>query len=158
MSDHAPPWTFGVADLMRNLARRGLLNDLGGEPTMATGHPGSEAHEGLAPLASRYVDVDKHAMGRDPLAGRRHQGADGGQGNRPDDGADAVCARCRRCPITSTSTSSRATCSKARSPTTRGWRPRASYVWRPAGNRHTAHAKDGCIALSFFLKPNKFFD
>jgi fumarylacetoacetate (FAA) hydrolase family protein len=26
MSDRAPPWTFGVADLMRNLARRGLLD------------------------------------------------------------------------------------------------------------------------------------
>ncbi len=25
--DQAPPWTFGVADLMRNLARRGLLNN-----------------------------------------------------------------------------------------------------------------------------------
>jgi fumarylacetoacetate (FAA) hydrolase family protein len=24
--DRAPPWTFGIADLMRNLARRGLLN------------------------------------------------------------------------------------------------------------------------------------
>jgi fumarylacetoacetate (FAA) hydrolase family protein len=26
MSDRAPPWTFGIGDLMRNLARRGLLN------------------------------------------------------------------------------------------------------------------------------------
>ena len=25
--DQAPPWTFGIAELMRNLARRGLLND-----------------------------------------------------------------------------------------------------------------------------------
>ena len=24
--DQAPPWAFGIADLMRNLARRGLLN------------------------------------------------------------------------------------------------------------------------------------
>jgi fumarylacetoacetate (FAA) hydrolase family protein len=24
--DQAPPWTFGIADLMRNLVRRGLLN------------------------------------------------------------------------------------------------------------------------------------
>jgi anti-sigma factor ChrR (cupin superfamily) len=35
---------------------------------------------------------------------------------------------------------------------------KGQFVWRPAGSRHTAHAKDGCIALSFFLKPNKFFD
>jgi anti-sigma factor ChrR (cupin superfamily) len=33
-----------------------------------------------------------------------------------------------------------------------------NYVWRPAGNRHHARAPQGCVALSFFLKPNKFFD
>ena len=33
-----------------------------------------------------------------------------------------------------------------------------NYVWRPAGSRHVANSPDGCIVLSFFLKPNKFFD
>jgi anti-sigma factor ChrR (cupin superfamily) len=33
-----------------------------------------------------------------------------------------------------------------------------NYVWRPAGSRHDAHAPNGCLALSFFLRPNKFFD
>ncbi len=33
-----------------------------------------------------------------------------------------------------------------------------NYVWRPAGSRHDAYAPNGCLALSFFLKPNKFFD
>ena len=33
-----------------------------------------------------------------------------------------------------------------------------NYVWRPAGSRHDAHAPNGCLALSLFLKPNKFFD
>jgi len=33
-----------------------------------------------------------------------------------------------------------------------------NYVWRPAGSRHDAHAPNGCLCLSFFLKPNKFFD
>lgn len=32
------------------------------------------------------------------------------------------------------------------------------YVWRPGGSRHTARAPNGCLVLSFFLKPNKFFD
>ena len=31
------------------------------------------------------------------------------------------------------------------------------FVWRPAGNRHAAWSEEGCVALSFFLKPNKFF-
>jgi len=33
-----------------------------------------------------------------------------------------------------------------------------NYVWRPAGSRHDAHSPAGAIVLSFFLKPNKFFD
>jgi anti-sigma factor ChrR (cupin superfamily) len=33
-----------------------------------------------------------------------------------------------------------------------------NYVWRPAGSRHDAHSPKGCVVLSFFLKPNKFFD
>jgi anti-sigma factor ChrR (cupin superfamily) len=33
-----------------------------------------------------------------------------------------------------------------------------NYVWRPAGSRHVARAPAGCTVLSFFLKPNRFFD
>ena len=33
-----------------------------------------------------------------------------------------------------------------------------NYVWRPAGSRHDARAPGGCVTLSFFLKPNRFFD
>ena len=29
------------------------------------------------------------------------------------------------------------------------------FIWRPAGNRHTAYSPDGCIILGMFLKPNK---
>jgi anti-sigma factor ChrR (cupin superfamily) len=35
---------------------------------------------------------------------------------------------------------------------------KGNYVWRPAGSRHHAHAPDGCLVLSMFLKPNTFFD
>lgn len=33
-----------------------------------------------------------------------------------------------------------------------------SFVWRPAGNRHSAYAPNGALLLSVFLKPNRFFD
>jgi anti-sigma factor ChrR (cupin superfamily) len=33
-----------------------------------------------------------------------------------------------------------------------------NFVWRPAGNTHVAHAPNGCLSISFFTKPNKFFD
>lgn len=31
-----------------------------------------------------------------------------------------------------------------------------NFVWRPAGNRHTATAPNGALVLSMFLKPNIF--
>ena len=33
-----------------------------------------------------------------------------------------------------------------------------NFVWRPGGNTHLARAPNGCLSLSFFTKPNKFFD
>ena len=32
-----------------------------------------------------------------------------------------------------------------------------TFVWRPAGSRHTASAPNGAVLLGFFLKPNTFF-
>lgn len=34
----------------------------------------------------------------------------------------------------------------------------SNYVWRPAGSRHEAWSRNGALILSFFLRPNKFFD
>ena len=34
---------------------------------------------------------------------------------------------------------------------------KGNYVWRPGGSRHSAYTNEGCVVLSFFLKPNKFF-
>ena len=33
-----------------------------------------------------------------------------------------------------------------------------NYVWRPAGNRHDAVAPNGALVLGMFLKPNRFLD
>ena len=38
-----------------------------------------------------------------------------------------------------------------------GTAKKGDFVWRPAGNQHEAWSEDGCIVLSIFLKPNKFF-
>ena len=32
------------------------------------------------------------------------------------------------------------------------------FVWRPGGNIHVAHAPDGAMFLSVFMRPNRFFD
>lgn len=31
-----------------------------------------------------------------------------------------------------------------------------NFVWRPGGNVHVAHAPNGAVILSVFLKPNRF--
>jgi len=33
-----------------------------------------------------------------------------------------------------------------------------NFVWRPASNRHLARSPEGALVLSFFLKPNKFLE
>ena len=33
-----------------------------------------------------------------------------------------------------------------------------NFVWRPAGSRHVARSPDGCLVLGFFQKPNTFHD
>ncbi len=33
-----------------------------------------------------------------------------------------------------------------------------NFVWRPAGSRHMASAPEGCVVLGFFQKPNTFHE
>lgn len=33
-----------------------------------------------------------------------------------------------------------------------------NFVWRPATSRHAASAPEGCLLLAFFLAANRFFD
>lgn len=33
-----------------------------------------------------------------------------------------------------------------------------NFVWRPEGNRHVARSPNGALVLSFFLKPNKILE
>ena len=33
-----------------------------------------------------------------------------------------------------------------------------NFVWRPGGSRHSVVAPEGALLLSFFMKPNRFFD
>jgi len=33
-----------------------------------------------------------------------------------------------------------------------------NFVWRPGGSRHSAHSPNGALLVSFFLKPNIFYD
>ncbi len=33
-----------------------------------------------------------------------------------------------------------------------------TFVWRPAGSRHSARAPEGALLIAFFLEPNRFYD
>lgn len=33
-----------------------------------------------------------------------------------------------------------------------------NFVWRPSGSRHVARAPDGALLIGFFLRPNRFMD
>ncbi len=33
-----------------------------------------------------------------------------------------------------------------------------NFVWRPSGSRHVARSRNGAVLLGTFLRPNKFFD
>ena len=106
---------------------------------MALTTPGAKNHEGLAKLASRYVDVEGL-----PWVKTRWPGVEI-KVLMEDKETGLLTALTRFAP-------------GATLPDHEGVATTGNFVWRPAGNRHSAHAKDGCVALSFFLKPNKFFD
>ncbi|MEZ5650396.1 MAG: cupin domain-containing protein [Burkholderiaceae bacterium] len=119
--------------------------------------PNTEAHTALAALASRYVDVD--AL---PWVPTRFEGVD--------------LKVLLEDPLTGLSTALTRFAPGACLPDhehvgleqsfvlegslhdDEGVARVGCFVWRPAGSRHTAHAPDGCLVLSMFMKPNRFFD
>ena len=119
--------------------------------------PGVKEHEGLGPLASRYVNVDMM-----PWVATRWPGVDI-KVLMEDKETGLLTALTRFAPGATLPDHEHIDIEQSfvlegSLSDHEGIATKGQCVWRPAGNRHTAHAKDGCIALSFFLKPNKFFD
>lgn len=124
---------------------------------MALETPGTTAHEGLAPLASRYVDVD--AL---PWEKTRFPGVDLKiLMQDPDSGIMTSLTRLapgaelpdhthvgieQSYVLEGTLVDDQGACTAG------------NFVWRPPGSRHVAHSPDGCLVLGFFQKPNAFHD
>lgn len=124
---------------------------------MTTTTPNAKNHEGLAALASRYVDVA--AL---PWVPSRFPGIDL-KVLMEDKTTGLVTALTRFAPGAELPDHEHVeleqTYMLAGSLVDgEGVATSGNYVWRPAGSRHSARSPDGCIALSFFLRPNKFFD
>ena len=119
--------------------------------------PGFAAHQGLAALSSRYVDVDGVAWVATRFPGVELKVL------MEDKATGLLTALTRFAPGAvlpdhehveiEQSYVIEGSLADAEGVATAG-----QYVWRPAGSRHTARSPDGCIVLSFFLKPNRFFD
>src|SRR6185503_17532053 len=109
------------------------------ENAMTIMTPDAKGHERLSALASRYIDVASL-----PWVPTRFKGVDL-KVLMEDKETGLMTALTRFAP-------------GATLPDHEGVATAGNYVWRPAGSRHDAHSPDGAIVLSFFLKPNKFFD
>ncbi len=124
---------------------------------MATTTPGADNHAGLGPLASRYVDVEGIAW-----TATRFKGID--VKILMEDRATGLLTALTRfapgaiLPDHEHTEIEQTYVLEGSLIDGEGTAKAGQYVWRPAGSRHDAHSPDGCVVLSFFLKPNKFFD
>jgi len=119
--------------------------------------PHTDAHDGLAALASRYVTVDDLPWQPTPWPGVEikllMQDTETGMTTsltRLAPGAvlpDHSHIGIEQTYVLEGSLSD-----------TEGTVTAGNFVWRPGGSRHIASSEDGCLVLGFFQKPNRFHD
>lgn len=124
---------------------------------MATVTPETMAHNGLAALASRYVDVEEL-----PWKPTGHDGVDI-KVLMEDADSGLLTALFRwapgsKLPLHQHVRIEQTYVLEGRLVDEEGEVSAGNFVWRPAGSRHIAHAPDGALLLGFFLKPNIFMD
>lgn len=122
---------------------------------MTTVTPETTAHDNLAALASRYVDVE--ALPWKPTG---HDGVDI-KVLMEDADTGLLTALFRwapgsKLPLHEHVRIEQTFVLEGRLVDEEGEVTAGNYVWRPAGSRHVAHAPDGALLIGFFLKPNVF--
>ena len=123
---------------------------------MVASTPHTQAHDGLAGLASRFVSVDDL-----PWVATKYDGIDMKiLVEDPDTGLVTGLFRFHpgaQLPYHEHVAIEQSWILEGALHDHEGVARAGDFVWRPAGNRHAAWSEEGCVALSFFLKPNKFF-
>ncbi len=124
---------------------------------MAIATPNAKNHEGLGALASRYVQVDDL-----PWAPTRFPGVEI-KVLMEDKASGLLTALTRLAPGAVLPDHEHVDIEQSyvlegSLVDGEGAATAGNYVWRPAGSCHVAHSPDGALVLSFFLRPNKFFD
>jgi len=122
---------------------------------MVTVTPQLAGHEGLAPLASRYVDVD--ALDWQPT---RFPGIEV-KVLMKDEERGLMTALFRWAPGSELPDHvhrdiEQTYVLEGTLADHEGEAGPGEFVWRPPGSRHNAWSPDGCLALSIFLSPNQF--
>ena len=124
---------------------------------MGTETPYAEGHKALASLASRYVDVDELPWQATPFPGVEIKILMQNQ----ETGLLTALTRFApggRLPMHEHTDLEQSFVIEGSLVDDEGIASAGNYVWRPAGSTHEAHAPEGALVLSFFLKPNRFLD
>ena len=124
---------------------------------MAAATPLMKAHDGLGPLASRFVDVDDLPWKPTPCDGIEMKVLM----EDPDTGM--MTAMFKWAPGSKLTFHEHVEIEQTfvlqgSLVDDEGEVTAGNYVWRPAGSRHEAWAPDGALILSMFLRPNIFLD
>ena len=123
---------------------------------MTTRTPGlEEAHQALAALSSRYVDIDRLPWKPTPFPGIEIKVLM----EDPESGLQTTLTRMAPGAVLPMHEHTELEQSWVLAGTLvdhEGEATAGSYVWRPKGSRHTARTPDGCLVLGFFLRPNRF--
>lgn len=119
--------------------------------------PFAPNHEGLGPLASRYVEVEKL-----PWQPTRFPGIEM-KVLLKDEASGLLTALFRwapgaKLPLHEHVEIEQSFVLEGSFRDEQGICRKGDYVWRPAGSRHEAWSEEGCVLLAFFLKPNRFLD
>lgn len=124
---------------------------------MTAATPLMKGHDGLGPLASRFVDVDTLPWKPTPCDGIEMKVLM----EDPDSGLMTAMFRWEpgaRLTFHEHVELEQTFVLEGSLVDDEGEVTAGNYVWRPAGSRHEAWAPDGALILAMFLKPNVFLD
>jgi anti-sigma factor ChrR (cupin superfamily) len=118
--------------------------------------PNAKNHAGLAPLDSRYVDVE--AMDWEPTP---YPGVDWKVLLRDEESGLLTAlfkwAPGSELPLHEHTEIEQTFVLEGSIEDEEGEVTAGNFVWRPAGSRHVARSRNGAVLLGTFLRPNKFF-
>ncbi len=122
---------------------------------MAAGTPNMKAHESLAALDARYVNIAEMEWAPSPFEGIQTKILY----SDPDTGLSTILFKMAPGAVVPDhihTAIEQTYMLEGSLEDDQGACTAGNYVWRPGGNRHVAHAPNGALFISMFMKPNQF--